>query len=371
MGDIDMAYSEKSDDKLFNRSIFAATEKGISRRRFLTAVGAATANIIVWSSCSKDKNPTAPEDKGPTGPIEATVAVRKVSSYDRQTLRTNVDDMLDKLGGLGDIIKSGDSVAIKVNLTGGTGSADKYPLPAGEVYWTHPETVIAIGEAIRDAGAGTIYIVESIYDLKSYTGYGFTEAANRLGAQLIDLNQTDPYDSYIQADVGPNAQVYQQFTQNAVLQEVDCFVSLAKAKQHLGAGQTHSMKNLVGTIPARFYNVNGSSHRAGIHAKGNPTLVRTVLDLNRARPINLAVVDAIKTTLGSEGPWNNDLKPASFNRLIISKDPVAADAISVKTIGFDPMADDNTPTWKDTDNYLRIAEETGMGIHDVNKIEVV
>ena len=96
-----------------------------------------------------------------------------------------------------------------------------------------------------------------------------------------------------------------------------------------------------------------------------------VLDLNRARPINLAVVDAIKTTLGSEGPWNGDLKPAAFNRLIISKDPVAADAISTKTIGFDPMADDNTPTWKDTDNYLRIAEESGMGIHDTNKIEVV
>jgi uncharacterized protein (DUF362 family) len=152
---------------------------------------------------------------------------------------------------------------------------------------------------------------------------------------------------------------------------VDCFVSLAKAKQHKGAGQTHAMKNLVGTIPAKFYNVNGSSHRAAIHAKGNPTLVRTVLDLNRARPINLAVIDAIKTTLGSEGPWNGDLKPAAFNRLIISKDPVAADAISTKTIGFDPMADDNTPTWKDTDNYLRIAEETGMGIHDVNKIEVV
>jgi uncharacterized protein (DUF362 family) len=344
-------------------------EMNLSRRHFIAAVGLTTAGLFLGSSCKKD-SPTAPKKNKVIPPGNAIVAVGSINNYDRTKTKAFFVDMLDKLGGISDIVKTGAIVAIKINLTGGSGSAKSYSAPACESYWTHPESVLALGECIKDAGASKIYIVESIYDPESYTDFGFVEVANRLGATLVDLNDPSPYDDFMDAPV-PNYQVYRTVKHHQLLHEVDTFVSLAKAKQHIGAGQTHSMKNLVGTIPASYYAIGGTAHRSGIHARGNPNLVRTVLDLNRARPIHLGVVDAVKTTLGGEGPWINTMRPKSFNKYIMSKDPVACDAISVQTIGFDPMAADNSTTFPDTDNYLKIAEDTGIGMHDVSKISVV
>ena len=44
-------------------------------------------------------------------------------------------------------------------------------------------------------------------------------------------------------------------------------------------------------------------------------------------------------------------------------------------MGYDPMAADNDGPFGDdlvrTDNYLRLAEESAMGVHDLSKIKVV
>ena len=53
--------------------------------------------------------------------------------------------------------------------------------------------------------------------------------------------------------------------ENAVFDELDCFISLPKAKQHVSAGVTHAMKNLVGTLPRAMYSSNGSN-RNKIHS---------------------------------------------------------------------------------------------------------
>lgn len=148
-----------------------------------------------------------------------------------------------------------------------------------------------------------------------------------------------------------------------------------------GAGVTHGMKNLVGTlpVPAGLYNV-GASNRTGIHQirkyDGNPdsNLCRVILDINNANPIHLVVNDAIHTVLGGEGPWNSGiyaLRLADFNRLIVSKDPVAADSIATKIIGYDPMAEDMMPPYRTNINYLKLAAEMGMGNYDLAKIKIV
>ncbi|MBN2001151.1 DUF362 domain-containing protein, partial [candidate division KSB1 bacterium] len=107
-----------------------------------------------------------------------------------------------------------------------------------------------------------------------------------------------------------------------------------------------------------------------------------IVDLNNATPINLVVNDAIHTVLGGEGPWLSGewaLRPTNFNRLIVGKDPVAADSIATKVIGYNPMDADNEGTWgasKDGNtpggiNYLKKANELGMGNYDLDKIEVL
>ena len=287
--------------------------------------------------------------------------------------------MLDALGGLGDMIKPGDRVGIKINLTGEIYSAQKaqrqFGLPPQELYWTHPEILRAVGELLKDAGAGKIIVVESIYNQESYETYGYKEAVDYLGAEFVDTNEPAPYADYMDKAVGDGWNVFESFPQNAILHEVDCFVSLPKSKRHVGAGITNSMKNLVGTIPAKKFSINGSSHRAAIHANGNGQLVRTILDLNKARPIHLAVCDAIKTAKNGEGPWNSGFAPDEFNTLVVSKDPVAADSVATLVIGCDPMAPDGRKPWgqdlPDTDNYLKLAQEQGMGIYDLDQIEII
>ena len=90
--------------------------------------------------------------------------------------------------------------------------------------------------------------------------------------------------------------------------------------------------------------------------------------------------DAIMTADNGEGTWNTGFTPLSLNKLIVSKDPVAADAIGTTLFGFDPTAADKQGpfasgslpgSFAGTDNYLRIAEEQGLGIHNPEQIEVI
>ena len=169
--------------------------------------------------------------------------------------------------------------------------------------------------------------------------------------------------------------------QNAVFEHIDCFVSAPKAKRHINAGITHAMKNLVGTLPLIEKYSQGAGNRKAIHSHpgGDNDLCRVILDLNKANPIHLTVIDAVKTTVLGEGPWvqgRNQLSQVTFNRLIAAKnDVVAADAIATQTIGFDPTAKDySTPfTWDSNKciNYLRLASSQGMGTYDPKNIEVI
>jgi uncharacterized protein (DUF362 family) len=357
----------------------------LSRRHFLSAIGAASAGVVL-AGCSKD-SPTQPGsgDTTPDLPESSKVAVGEVKMYDFNTLKNKMTDMLDQLGGLGDIIKSGDTVGMKINLTGGTGSADRWERDTGvnaiDSYWTHPQIVNVVGQLAKDAGAGKLVIVESYYDWESVGRFDFKTVADRLGATIIQTNSAAPYTGFVKRDVGSRAIIYNELYQNAIFDEMDCFISLPKAKQHVSAGVTHAMKNLVGTLPQNMYSTNNSNRNA-IHEHDNKldknpnsNLCRVILDLNSATKIHLAVNDAIKTTIGGEGPWCNTMQNRNFNKLIISKDVVAADTISTQVIGFDPAAADYTNTFalpsQPCINYLREAQNIGLGLNDLSRIEVI
>ena len=283
--------------------------------------------------------------------------------------------MLDGIGGLGDVISAGDRVAIKVNLTGGTASK---PLPgvlAVDSYVTHPEVVRALGELVRDAGAREIYIVEAVYEWDSYVLWGYEEVAEAIGATLIDLNDTQPYGDYATTPVGEDWFVYPEFTFNHILEDVDAFISVPKMKCHWSCGVTHSLKNLVGLVPARFYQLDPRhNHRSGFHGTDQEMgtrLPRVIVDLNRARPVDLALIDGIKTTEGGEGPWIQTMAAVEPGVLIAGKDPVAADAVATAVMTFDPMATRSQGPFLQSDNHLNIAHEAGLGTNRLDEIDVV
>jgi uncharacterized protein (DUF362 family) len=290
-------------------------------------------------------------------------------------VRRQVQALLDGLGGLDDVMGRGDRVAIKVNLTGGTDCEPPASTPAVERFVVHPEVVRALGELLRDAGAGQLFIVEAVWDPRSYPLWGYEEAAKGLGATLIDLNAPQPYKDFVSAPVGTDWFVYPEYTVNPILQDVDVFVSVAKLKCHWSCGITLSMKNLVGLTPMGKYKCKPDDvNRTDLHGcDGNfkARLPRVVVDLNRVRPIHLALIDGVKAVDAGEGPWIKTMAPVAPGVLVAGKNPVATDAVAATIMGFDPAAAYLTPPFLRSDNHLSLAHDRGLGPIRLEEIEVV
>jgi len=319
---------------------------------------------------------TAVAETVPSIGASSQVAIAAVRDYDRKRIYNAIRDIVDDLGGLGDVVRPGDSVALKVNLTGGLGNNGPAGLSPMESFVTHPEVVRTLGSLVRDAGAKEVLIVESVYQWGSYVEWGYEEVAKDIDATLIDLNATDPYGDFVNVKVPGGSEMYQDYIFNPILQEVDVFMSVAKMKCHWVAGVTHSLKNLIGLVPARFYRLSEQhAHRSEFHGPTDETagqrVPRIIVELNRARPINFALVDGVLTTEGGEGPWIQTFGPIAPGVLFAGKDPVATDAVATAAQGFDPTAPGMTEPFVRGENHLNLAAAAGLGTNRLDEIDVM
>jgi uncharacterized protein (DUF362 family) len=355
----------------------------ISRREFLQLVGAGTAAVLVGGcrpeTLSQPLGPAAsatplPPTLTPQVPALAQVAIGQASSYQQALVRQQVEAMLDGLGGLADVVRPGDRVTLKVNLTGGTHFSPPPGLSATESYVTHPEVTRALGECLVDAGAGELYIVEAVYDAQSYPRWGYEDIAQGLDATLIDLNRPDPYPDFASAPVGDGWLIYETFSFHRILQETDVFISLAKMKCHWNTGVTLSMKNLIGLVPVSHYRLApGDWWRSAFHGTGDEAWTRlpgVIMDLNRARPIDLALIDGIQTAEGGEVP-RGTFDPVEPGVLIAGKSALATDAVAAAVMGFDPTIAPPTPPFIRTENYLNLARDLDLGTNRLEEIATV
>ncbi len=390
-----------------DRAISTSSTSRISRRRFLELAGAAAAGLLI-SSCTPEPS-AAPVESVPTsGPTAAApavadatqvastpaatteaavaqsaptglssqVAIATAQDYDRTRIYNAIRDMLDNLGGFGDVVRPGDRVAIKTNLTGGLGNNAPAGLTPMQSFVTHPEVVRALGALVLDAGAAEVFIVEAVYQWGSYTQWGYEEAAKDIGATLIDLNSPDPYDEFVDVPVPGGGRFYDAFSLNPLLQEVDAFMSVSKMKCHWVAGVTHTMKNLFGIAPLQVYR-SGSrdTYRSGFHGPSDETagqrVPEIIVDLNKTRPVNFSLIDGVMTSQGGEGPWIQTFTSIAPGVLFAGKDPVATDSVATVAMGFDPTAAPMTVPFVRGKNHIAIAAAAGLGTNRLDEIEIV
>lgn len=345
----------------------------ILRRRFLQLAGAATVGMLVpRRQFQREVDPT------PGSSLKAApprVAIGQVKTYDRNAVTSQLQTMLDKLGGLGDVVKPGDSVAIKVNLTGGTSSGRMGNREPIETFVTHPEVVRALVEQVQRAGAKEIFIVEAVYEWESYSEWGYTELARDLGVQLIDLNDPKPYSDFVQAPVGSKHYIYPSFIFNNLLTQVDVFMSVSKMKNHYYAGVTHTMKNLFGLVPYRRYRLgNMDSYRTAFHGGPSETwsrIPRIIMDLNQARPIHFSLIDGIQTIQGGEGPWIPMTETIEPGVLVAGKNCVSTDAVATAIMGHNPTAEFSDTPFLRGNNHLNLAAGLGLGTNRLEEIQVL
>ncbi len=89
----------------------------ISRRDFLRLAGVAAVGTLAAGCQPTEKAPETIPVKKDANTTKPVVAIAQADSYDPQLLDRKVSELIDQLGGLGDVVKAGDTVAIKVNLT--------------------------------------------------------------------------------------------------------------------------------------------------------------------------------------------------------------------------------------------------------------
>jgi len=350
-----------------------------SRRQFLRTFGATTAGMLV-APYLKSANIFSYGHQA-AGAKLAKVAVTQGSTYERAFIKNRVQHLFESLAGIGDVVKPGQKVAIKINLTGGSGSAYSPVLrgvPITESVWTHPEVLRAVGELLIDAGVrgSDITIVEALWDSASYNNFGYLDVQRSLGAQMVNLNAKEPYTSFINKEVGSNKFYYSSFIMNQVLADANVYVSIPKMKQHYDAGVTCSLKNQVGTVPMQPYVMPNDNRRAKLHFEGGDIafhLPHSICDLNIARPVHLAVIDGIKNALGGEGVWNSTFRLAESHVLLAGKDPVATDSVAAYLMGNNPEARKiQLPDGvRQCDNYLDLLHQKGIGTNQMSEIEIV
>ncbi len=354
--------------------------KKFSRRTFLRTMGTASAGLLVAPYISSSNIfAYGREDKAS---YLAKVGITNADNYERSFIKQKVQYLFEAIDGITDVVKAGDKVGIKINLTGSSGYQFDPKLKGKaitETMWTHPEVLRAVGELLIDSGVkgSDIYIVEALGDDASFNNFGYLDVQQGLGANMIDLNKPDPYTDFAVIQGAENGFNFNSFKVNQILNEIDVYVSIPKMKQHYEAGVTCSLKNQVGMVPKQLYMLPSVPYRReAIHSTNGGSskahLPRSICDLNRARPVNLAVVDGIMNARGGEGVWNSTFVPHEDHVLLAGKNPIATDSIAAYIMGNDPEAEKlNLPDKTQCDNYLYLLNQLGEPTNQMNEIEVV
>lgn len=369
-------------------------------RRTLGAAGLAAGLPLVTGRSPHWARAASSSAEKPAKAPSSPVAIQRCESFEPQVFRKKLDAALDLIGGIGSLVR-GKTVTIKINLTGMRWDPC-CGLPAEQTYITHPATLAALCAAISDAGAQRIVVIENYYrneppeKILADAGWDIAALQSAGGHKVTfeDIRNRGPWPAYSRFKVPWGGFIYPAFDLNQRFEKTDVFVSLSKLKQHACAGVTMTIKNMFGNTPCSLYgneapNENALLHRtsmfhsgrkrppAGVpdelnHGQSNDATVRVpriVADIYGARPVDLTIVDGVRTLAGGEGSWNRGIRMVEPKVLLAGRNGVCTDAVCTAVMGFDPQAPDNKPPFPGH-NCLNLLASVGMGTNDLSKIEV-
>ena len=160
-------------------------------------------------------------------------------------------------------------------------------------------------------------------DVMKSTGYD--KIIEEENVEFVDLN----YGPYV--DLELNHHIIKSTPINKIIEEADVIISFTQLKQHEEATITASIKNIaMGCPPSEIHGQPKKS--TGIHED----LHGFIRAFAKKVPIDLAIVSCDRAMIGT-GPSNG--KSVNTPGLIIaSTDPVAADAVGARLLGFLPQA---------------------------------
>ncbi len=264
--------------------------------------------------------------------------VKGRESPDSAEILEMVRKAVDLLGGMADIVKEGDTVALKPNILTGKLS--------GPGVTTDPRVIEALIKLAFEAGAGRVQVVEGagygVPTSEALEMAGMKEVTERNGADLVDVD----LDEVVEVDV-PRPLILDKMPVSKSFYEADVRVNVPVMKTHDQLIMTLGMKNMKGVIQKPTKRL---FHRIG--------LAKAVVDLNKAVPLDLTVVDAIHAMEGL-GPSYGDV--FEMDVIMASRDVYSLDVVGAWVMGIPPTELE----------YMKAAAEQGLVYLDGSGIEVV
>ena len=260
--------------------------------------------------------------------------IEAIGQKDGFSVRDLTRNLFEAAGGIKRFVSRGDVVALKPNI-----SWARHPRLAAT---THPEVLAAVVELCQEAGAGRVRIADNtIHDARqcfALTGAG--KVAKETGADLVH-----PRSSLMRKmKVGGNRLgVWPVFVP---LVEADTVINLPVAKHHSLSTLTLGMKNWIGGVDGSRWSLHQDIHQS-------------IVDLAQFFKPEVTLIDAVRI-MTKNGPSGGSTDyVVSKNTLILSDDPVAADARASMLFGLKP----------ESIGFIQLAQKEGLGTYDFSKLE--
>ena len=212
-----------------------------------------------------------------------------------------------------------------------------------------PPKAVTIAEGANEAFSGEAFQI---------FGYEALQAEYDIPITLVDLHQET---EWVETHVFLAGRATDTVRMPKAILDCPCTISVAIAKTHDAGVVTLAMKNMImGTLhKADRIKVHGyHSHADRELPREAQTLNINLLRLSRHLKPDIAIVDG---TVGLQGNGPGGTNSVPLGIAIASADVFAADAVTSKAMGFEPLEI----------GLFRYADELGYGTANLDQIEIV
>ena len=249
-----------------------------------------------------------------------------------------VEEAIELLGGIDTVARDKQRIMLKPNLVAPDPRCTTKPevIKALAVLMKNAGKEVMIGEGSA-ASPGFNADEEGVHFTRDpgildamqkfvFDQLGYTALAESLGIPLINLHTGE----MVQVEV-PNAFVFDTITVHKSLSEIDLLCSVPMMKTHVLARVTLGMKNLIGLYPGSAYCAVRSCVHNEAWEKRSPCVSFEIVDMVRACPPGLTVIDG-STSMEGNGPTDGELVKTDL--IIAGTNPLATDMVAAKIMGF-------------------------------------
>lgn len=322
------------------------TQKTISRREFVVTGFVGTLAIASGFNFKK------------MAPVVSVVKIKN------DNIAYAVEKAIDLLGGIKHVTGNKQRIMLKPNLVSPNQSCTTKPeviktlallmknagkeVCIGEGSAAAPGFNVKGDETFRTRDTGVLDPMQQYV----FDQLGYSNLSESLDIPLINLHSGEMVEVQV-----PDGFVSDKITVHKSLTDIDLLCSVPMMKTHVLATVTLGMKNLIGLYPGSVY----CSVRSCLHdtssEKGSPGIAFEILDMVKACPPELVVIDG-STAMEGNGPSTGDLVKSDI--IVAGTNPLATDMVAARIMGFDKS---EVPTFT-------LAIKSGMKPATMDEIEI-